>query len=227
VAVIINKTLLVFDYYQDKPGGRMKDGAIHPDDIRRAERVYVFVSHSHHDHYNKLIFGWAAYNENVTYILDGTVPEEDRPDGAVVLGRAETFDDGHVFVQAFGSTDIGGSFYVRCGGQRIFHAGDLNYWHWKDEADETYTRAMDLSFGREMRLLSSRVEAIDYAFFPVDKRMGTDYDEGAVRFIDMMKPGVFIPIHFVDYHDTKAFKKKMRGNGAKVLRIRKNGQRLK
>ena len=227
VAVIIDKTLLVFDYYQDKPDRRMKDGAVHPDDIKSAESVYVFVSHSHHDHYNKLIFGWAAYNKNVTYILDETVPEEDRPDGAVVLAKTETFDDGHICVQAFGSTDIGGSFYVQCGGQSIFHAGDLNYWHWKDEADEKYTRAMDLSFAREMRLLGSSVQTIDYAFFPVDKRMGIDYDEGAVRFIDSMKPRVLIPIHFVDFDDTKAFRKKMHGTGTRVLSIKKNGQRLK
>ena len=226
IAANIGRVLLVFDYYQDKPGGRLKDGAIGPADIADAEHVYVFVSHAHYDHYNTRIFEWAQYNANVTYILDPTVPEQERPDGAVVLGRAQAFDDGHIAVQAFGSTDIGGSFYVRCGGKSIFHAGDLNNWHWKDESDTRYVRVMKLYFERELRLIKNYVDTIDYAFFPVDKRMGSDYDAGAVQFIDTMHPKVLIPIHFVDFADTHAFARKMRGSSTRVMRIKRNGQRL-
>ena len=226
VAARIGKTLLIFDHYQDKPGGRIKDGVVHAEDIRRAGRVYVFVSHAHHDHYNKRIFEWAKYNSNVTYILDPTVPEHDRPAGAVVLGRTETYGDGHVDVQAFGSTDIGGSFFVQCGGKRIFHAGDLNDWHWKDESDEKYVRGMKKFFDRELHLLASCVDAIDVAFFPVDKRMGSGYDEGALAFINKMHPKVFIPMHFVDFEDTQVFAKKTNDSGTRVLRIKRNGQRL-
>ena len=226
VAARVGRTLLVFDYYQDKPGGRIRDGAIHPDDIADAKRVYIFVSHSHHDHYSKRIFEWAQYNKNVTYILDPTVPEEDRPDGAVVLGCTQTYNDGYIDVQAFGSTDIGGSFYVQCGGTRFFHAGDLNYWHWKDESDDKYVRVMKMYFDRQLSLIKSRIDAIDYAFFPVDKRMGSGYDEGAELFIDVIHPKVLIPIHFVDFADTQVFEKKMRGSGTRVMRVKKNGQKL-
>ena len=38
-----------------------------------------------------------------------------------------------VKIKAFGSTDIGISFLVSVDGVDIFHAGDLNWWHWWDE----------------------------------------------------------------------------------------------
>ena len=41
-----------------------------------------------------------------------------------------------VYVKAYGSTDIGISFLVKVDGLTIFHAGDLNWWHWKEDSLE-------------------------------------------------------------------------------------------
>ncbi len=226
VCVFLNKALLIFDYFSDKQGS-IEEGLVGEEEIKNADNVYVFASHAHKDHFNKCIFEWAQYNQNITYILDSTI--EDRPPQAktVILSRGEEYEDGIIHVQEFGSTDIGGSFYVKAQGKSFFHAGDLNNWHWKDEGNEKYSRVMEMFFSRELRYIRHKIKKIDYAFFPVDKRMGSGFDEGADVFVKTMKPKYFIPIHFVDFEDTAEYKRKIKTGGTKVLAIQKNGDRLK
>lgn len=226
VSISLEQSLLIFDHYKAVPGKRISDGHVSMEDISTAQRVFVFASHSHHDHYDRSIFEWAAAGVPVTYILDDTVPAAEAPEGAVFLSRGETYGDGYIHVREFGSTDMGGSFYVECEGVRIFHAGDLNNWHWKDDGNEKYTRVMGKFFDRELRFLRQEVREIDYAFFPVDKRIGRDYDEGADQFIEVMQPKVFIPIHFVDFADTERYRQKKLGSGTQVLAVHRNGERL-
>lgn len=226
VSVALEGSLLIFDHYLDRPGKRIEDGHVGIEDIRAAERVYVFASHSHHDHYDRSIFEWAKSGVPVTYILDDTVPAGDAPEGAVFLTRGEAYNDGYLFVREFGSTDMGGSFYVACEDTHFFHAGDLNNWHWKDDGNEKYTRVMEKFFDRELRFLRHEVEHIDYAFFPVDKRMGRDYDAGADLFIEVMQPKFFIPIHFVDFADTEIYRVKKEGSTTQVLAVHHNGDQL-
>ena len=224
ICVEMDEALLVFDYFMPSLGDGMASGSISDEEIKNAKRVYVFVSHSHGDHFNRCIFDWEKLNPNVTYLIDDTVsyPHEK----AVKMSRGETFDDGYLRAVEFGSTDIGGSFYVECEGKRLFHAGDLNYWHWRDEGDENYSRQMELYFDREMKYLRAKVQDIDFAFFPVDKRQGSGYDEGADMFIELMKPLSFVPIHFVDFADTLAFVAKHLGGQTKVFAVKKNGDKL-
>ena len=224
VCVVMDDSLLVFDYFMSNLGDGMANGSISDEEIRNAKRVYVFTSHSHGDHFNRCVFDWEKLNSDVTYLIDDTVsyPHEK----AVKMKRGDTFDDGYLRAVEFGSTDIGGSFYVECEGKRLFHAGDLNYWHWRDEGDANYSRQMELYFDREMKYLRANVQDIDYAFFPVDKRMGSGYDEGADMFIDMMNPRSFVPVHFVDFADTTAFAAKYLNGDTKVFAVKKNGDKL-
>jgi len=222
VCVIFNKTLLIFDYYLHERHRCIQDGHISTEDMALFEHIYFFVTHSHHDHFNPVIFEWAS--PHVTYILDSTVKEA--PRNAVILRPGETFRDAHIFVREFGSTDCGGSFFVDINGTSLFHAGDLNDWHWKDEGNERYSRVMSKMFDREMTYLKEHVAQIDYAFFPVDKRMGSCHDEGAKKFINIMKPNVLIPIHFQSYDDTKEFSEAMGHSATKVLIVQRKGERL-
>lgn len=226
VAAVFGETLLIFDYYRHDNGKAIAQGHVSENEIRAAKRVYAFVSHVHHDHYNPRIFDWAELNDNVTYLLDDTVPEPNQRVNAVMMRRGETFEDETIRVTEFGSTDIGGSFLVQCEGTSLFHAGDLNFWHWRDEGDEKYSRQMALYFDREMKFLKKRAGDIDVAFFPVDKRMGTGYDEGADMFLGMMHPKLFVPIHFVDFVDTRMFADKYKGGMTHVAAIKKFGQKI-
>jgi L-ascorbate metabolism protein UlaG (beta-lactamase superfamily) len=222
VCVIVDKTLLVFDYYLHDGDKHIEDGHISKEDIACFERVYVFVSHSHHDHFNPVIFDWAS--DKVTYIIDSTVKAT--PRDAIILRPGEAYNDEQIYVREFGSTDCGGSFYVDINGTSLFHAGDLNDWHWKDEGNERYSRVMSKMFHREILYLKEHVAHIDYAFFPVDKRMGADHDAGARTFIDMMKPDVLIPIHFRSFADTQEFSESMADRATKVLSVQRMGERL-
>lgn len=226
VCVVVKGVLLIFDYFIHEDNKGLECGHISNDDIKNAKRVYVFVTHKHFDHYNPVIFEWTKINANVTYILDDTVPKPGEDINAVMLTRGKTYEDRIISAKEYGSTDIGGSFYVECMGTSFFHAGDFNLWHWKDEGNKDYTRKMGLFFERELKYLKQDVKGIDYAFFPVDKRMGTDHDEGAERFIEIMNPANFIPIHFIEFSDTRAFRKKHWFNKINVISIHKKGQRL-
>lgn len=227
ICVVIKKTLLIFDYFSDKQGSSIKEGHIGEKDLKSVRRVYVFASHSHSDHFNRCIFEWAKYNPNITYILDSTIEDRPQQGKTVVLSRGEEYEDSFVSVREFGSTDIGGSFYVKCGRKSFFHAGDLNCWHWKDDGDKKYSRVMESFFLRELKFIRHGIKKIDYAFFPVDKRMGSDYDDGADIFIDTMKPKYFVPIHFLSFEDTIAYKKKKSAGSTKAFAIQKNGVRVK
>jgi L-ascorbate metabolism protein UlaG (beta-lactamase superfamily) len=219
----MDKSLLVFDHYMNENKG-LEYGSVSEADLINAERVYVFVSHSHSDHYSKDIFKWADVNPNTTYILDSTV-KPDKNVNSVVLSKGKTYDDGYIFVEEFGSTDMGGSFYVTCEGKRFYHAGDFNYWHWRDEGDERYSRVMRIYFDKELKFLQSGVKHIDYAFFPVDNRIGSGYDEGADMFIETMKPAAFVPIHFRRFRVAEEYGKKSFPD-TNILIPAKNGDRL-
>ena len=100
-------------------------------------------------------------------------------------------------IRTFGSTDEGVSFLIELENRRIFHAGDLNLWHWKDEGDADWTRQAYADFERVLDSLAG--ERIDIAMFPVDPRQGSDYDEGARMFLKRIKPGILIPMHFWEH----------------------------
>lgn len=224
VAVKAGGALLVFDYYRHQPDMGIDKGYIGARELEEAARVYVFVSHEHSDHFNPCVYEWAAVNPNITYILGESVP--DAPEEAVRLSRGEEYGDGFLGVRAYGSTDIGVSFHVQCGAVSLFHAGDLNCWHWQDDGDEHYARVMRAWFDREMRFIRHSIVHIDCAFFPVDKRMGSGFEEGPDKFIEIMKPDIFIPIHFVDFADTLEYARGKAGSGTKVLPVEYAGQRL-
>ena len=47
---------------------------------------------------------------------------------------------------ASGSTDEGVSFCVDFAGVTLFHAGDLNLWHWRDESSVTEIESAQRAF---------------------------------------------------------------------------------
>ena len=81
----------------------------------------------------------------------------------------------------------------------IYHAGDLNYWNWQQEnnsIEEYQIRQRKAKIAFQRALYPLRKEEIDVAFFPVDPQIGSNYDEGAIYFINNFSPKVFVPMHF-------------------------------
>jgi L-ascorbate metabolism protein UlaG (beta-lactamase superfamily) len=101
-------------------------------------------------------------------------------------------------VYAFGSTDIGVSYGVICEGIKIFHAGDLNLWSWKEvSTDEEITNAYNM-FKQELNQIALFMDEFDIAFFPVDPRLRIDCEEGAKMFLDAIKVKHMFPMHLWD-----------------------------
>lgn len=178
-SVRTEKHLLVFDY--------LGEGLSAPE---KEERAIAFVSHSHGDHFHPSVVKWLE--EGRALLVTG----DDVEAGGVRMAPGDTAEMDGVRIEAYGSTDQGVSFLVYADGARIFHAGDLNFWHWKNESDEAYVREAEEAFEKVMDTLQGK--EIDLAFFPADPRMGEGYEEGAVRFMEAMRPKHFVPMHFWD-----------------------------
>ena len=187
-------TFLVFDYYRDTCDGKrlLKNGVVTPKDFEGYKHVIVFVSHNHGDHFNPVIFKWRAARPDIIYVLSDDVRSREQ---ALRIGPYESSQIPGGEVRTYGSTDEGISFMVEVQGLRVFHAGDLNLWHWKAESTEKEVRVAKAEFLTVMDHLEDE-KAIDIAFFPVDPRMGKAHDAGAAYFMGKMKPSVFCPMHY-------------------------------
>ncbi len=120
--------------------------------------MIVFVSHNHDDHFNPVIFEWQKTIPNIRYILSNDIPEIPN---AIMIGPDDTVEQEDLVVKTYRSTDEGVAFLVQIDGLAIYHAGDLNWWHWEGEP-ETYNIKMADDYKKQIDLLAG--ERIDLAF---------------------------------------------------------------
>lgn len=131
-------------------------------------------------------------------------------------------------VEAFGSTDLGISFLLRLDGKLIFHAGDLNNWHWKEESTEEEVREAGNVYLAELEILARRTDRMDLVMFPVDPRLGREYMLGAKQFVDRFRVGMFVPMHFDEkYAYTHAFREYAEGRGVRFVELTYRGEEFK
>ncbi len=192
--VTIGDQILVFD---DISRGRFDDREA----LRAAKHVTVFASHAHGDHFDSGILERYACYENACFVLsDDITAQANWPlERIAFLREGENSLLGDLAIHAHGSTDEGVSFDVTVGGEgdalRLFHAGDLNDWHWLEENDPAWTASQAEAFARILGGIPAD-PAIDVAFFPVDPRMGRDHERGALQFTKALRPRAFVPMHF-------------------------------
>lgn len=108
------------------------------------------------------------------------------------MAVGETLEGEGLTVTMFGSTDEGGSFLVDTGTHRIFHAGDLNWWHWSGDTPENIAEAKAL---KEKEFAPLTGLSVDIMMFPVDARLEVAREWGALEVLDMMNTKLFIPMH--------------------------------
>lgn len=200
---------IVFDYWT-MPGVRKGEYPPFLDSLDIDKPLYVVVSHHHKDHYTSDIFKWAVRIPKIHFILSADTASAARPyinsgsmykgikvdaSKVTVLKAGDYVEFPGLRVEAFGSTDIGNSYLLNVGGKKVFHAGDLNAWLWKDESTaEEVSEALD-SFLQIVETIREASASIDICMFPVDSRIGTDYYEGARRFVRRIDVKTFIPMH--------------------------------
>lgn len=180
-ALELDSCQLVFDYYI----------GLLPQILKPA---VFFVSHSHPDHYSSKIFSYDG--KDTVYVLSGEVPI-DEGKNVIKLNEGDSAKPlPGIEVTAFGSTDIGVSFMVNAEGKTIFHAGDYNFWHWKNESTAEEIAEAEELFYNVLDKLKPYKDKIDLAFFPIDGRMGEGTEEGARIFAETLRPKMLIPMHF-------------------------------
>ena len=191
--VELEEQLLLFDYsYKELPPL--------PD-----KPLTVFVSHSHEDHCNPAIFRLrTSHTRPVRYLLSRDIrltakrcaqwnlSEEDlavcttvRPDSSYELEGLS--------VETVKSTDLGVAFCVTAEGVSLYHAGDLNWWHWSGESDR-FNENMARSYEAAMQKLAGK--HFDLAFVPVDGRLGDFAALGADALLRHAGVKRLFPMHF-------------------------------
>ena len=177
-SVACEKQLLVFDYWRGEDGELEERLQITPEKIQKYTDVVVFISHDHIDHMDPVVYSWKDVT-NVCYVVSSDMPVGTR--GKRMAPGDEYSPVDGVDITAFDSTDLGVSFLVDFQGMRFFHAGDLNFWHWREESTMQEIEEADAEFRKAVSPISR--EKIDVAFFPLDPRQGAMFEAGINYFI--------------------------------------------
>jgi L-ascorbate metabolism protein UlaG (beta-lactamase superfamily) len=182
---------LVFDYFwdelpPDQPG--LCNGHIDPAELT-GEKVTVFASHEHADHFDARIFGWRDRLPGATYVLG--FQTDTLPAHQYVPPHETRVIDG-MKVTTIKANDAGVGFLVEVDGLVLFHAGDHA------------NRQRDLSgdYPPEIQFLKSRGVRPDIAFLPSS---GCSFGDpvavlaGVHLALEQLQPALFLPMHAGSY----------------------------
>lgn len=196
--------------------------------------LLCFASHRHPDHFDPRIFALHDGARQVRFLLGKDIRLSDRnrekwglsgetAELCLTLGGGRTAEPlPGVTVETFPSTDEGVAFLVTAEGRSIFHAGDLNWWHWEGE-DPSWNLNMAMNFKKYTDPLRGR--RIDLAMLPLDPRLGRDGFRGPLRFLELMEIERVLPMHqWEDYGFTARFLEEYPQFAAKFLPVERQGQ---
>lgn len=174
----LEHTILVFDYYR---------GSVPAFDLYK--KIYVFASHAHQDHFNREILDWSG---DIEWILskDIRIKPTERIH-QVKANNSYAFND--VKCVTLRSTDQGVAFLVEVEGISIYHAGDLNWWHWEGENTEDENKEAKEAFLKEMDKLKGK--CFDLAFVPLDPRQEEQFSWGMLTFLKTTESKLIFPMH--------------------------------
>lgn len=187
----IDSNLFIFDYWLGENEELPIDCQLTIPKLKKYKNIYVLITHSHPDHFDQVVYSW--YPElPITYIVSYEMP---------IGTRGKRLSPGDILkvsdqiqIKAYTSTDLGVAYLLQYEDLKIFHAGDLNYWHWSEESTPNEINEAERAFQSAVAEIVN--EKIDIAFFPVDPRQGKMFDAGANYFIMTVKPQLMIPMHF-------------------------------
>jgi L-ascorbate metabolism protein UlaG (beta-lactamase superfamily) len=201
--------------------------------IKPGVPLYVFASHVHPDHFDPRIFALDDGNREARFILGHDIKLSSRslarwgisPETAGKcrnLRGGETLELSGVFVEALPSTDEGEAFLVTVDGRTVFHAGDLNWWHWEGE-DKGWNRNMEVNFKKYVEALPGRT--IDLAMLPLDPRLGEAGFWGPAYFLETAEIRRVLPMHqWGEFDFTRKFLEKHPAFTGRFLPVKETGQ---
>ena len=177
---------LLFD-----PGAGEEEAHILPeaDALAAFRKLTVFVTRPGEAHLSPELRGRCP--AGTAFVLSSDLPEEEE---GTRMAAGDSLEVNGVKITACPSTDAGIAFLCEWLGARVFHAGGLNLWHWRDISTIPEIEAAEQAFNDCLSAIPN--ETIDLAFFPLDPRQGRMYDAGAGAFVMTVKPRVLIPMQF-------------------------------
>ncbi len=166
--------------------------------LSEKKKVYVFVSHSHEDHFNPSIFTLAHEHPSVRYVVSYDVPRSILADckihdAIIAEPGMDIYPESRFRLKVLPSTDLGVAYLAGCMGRNIFHAGDLNLWLWPGMSEEEVYE-MTGRFREYTRGLKNFW--IDTAFLPLDTRQGIYSFLGFDYYMKHFRIKNAIPMHF-------------------------------
>ncbi|NLX82212.1 MAG: hypothetical protein GXZ04_00115 [Clostridiales bacterium] len=192
--VSLQKTLLVFSYRQKDVPQLLESAYLTEKDFHGFNSILVFVPSASAAHHDPAIYQWKQ-SFPITYIMPQEAAKTaPRAANVRVCREGDSFTVGYSEIKVFGSTDIGVSYLVSAEGLNVFHAGDLNLWHWREENSLREIAKAEALFYEKVAQIPK--DTIDISFFPLDPNQGGFYDAGANHFIIALRPKVFFPMHF-------------------------------
>ncbi len=206
-SVKINNNLLIFDYQEkfdfdwgeQKPAKNLASGYITSDEIKDYN-VYVFISHSHIDHLDEVIFNWKNEVENITYFF-GWDYESDGEYHCLKAPRGEYKDD-NIEIHTINSHHSGvpeSAFMVKIDGVTIYHNGDCKS-----------------DYENDFNYLKTKTGKIDLAFCNYDTDVEDHYFQQSLSLIDRFNVSHFFPMHGINKEAKyKVFGNMLTENGAK------------
>ncbi|MBS4539521.1 MBL fold metallo-hydrolase [Clostridium sp. D2Q-11] len=206
--------ILIFDYITNKNIGNM---SLMDDFIGKEKEVFVFVTHGHKDHFDPVILTWVEYNPNIKYIISDDIFIDTHNQNLYFVEKYNSLKFDNITIETYGTTDRGLSYLVKVDDLNIYHSGDLNWWHWKSDNENTQKKE-EVDYKREVDLLKGK--DIDIAFVPADPRLDEYYYLAGEYFAKTISPGLLIPMHFGDKIEiSHKFSEKINYLDTKVWRI--------
>ncbi len=217
---------LVFDYFDySKSFNIDKGGILSEEFFSNKDNVYVFVSHNHGDHYSPEILKWQNTNSTIKYILSDDINVHNNKSNYYFIKPYDEMTIENIEIKAFGSTDRGVSFLVKVDDLLIFHSGDLNWWHWKNDSEKTQEKEATDYKVEINKLKDYTTNTIDIAFVPVDPRLEEYYYLAGEYFAKSIKPKLLVPMHFsTNFNITKQFMDKIKDLDSETIVITKPGE---
>ena len=207
--------VLVFDYYSQ--GGRFD--FFNPQHFIGKDIVF-FVSHNHNDHFDARILDWA---ERVSYVFsDETRLSSDFQGEVLYVKPHEVYQFRGMEIETLLSNDEGVAFVVEVDDKIIYHAGDLNWWHWNGESKE-FNDEIAKSYQEEIQQIKGR--QIDVAFVPADLRLEDKYCWATDYFMQEVGAAAVFPMHFWGRFDVCEMLK-VKPYGDKIHNITKENQKF-
>lgn len=197
-SVELEKHVLVFDYFKGSLPRWDKD-----------KTILAFASHKHGDHFSFKIFDLISQYKKVHYFLGSDIRLSDAylarngveasvKEKMSHMGKNKALVWEDVRIETLRSTDAGVAFMVEAEGKNIYHAGDLNWWHWDGES-EAWNRKMAADYRTELEKIKGR--HFDAAFVPLDPRLESAYDKGMNLFFEMVEADRVFPMHMWEQYE--------------------------